>query len=347
MNAPTRIHLAGLLPQEIAASLAALADADAKPYRARQIFECIAAAKEIGEMTSLPLTLREQLAKTACVFSGTVLQTLTDTDGSAKLQIAFGSTPDTTLVETVLLQDESGRQTACLSCQAGCAMGCVFCKTGILGLQRNLEAAEIIEQFLLLEKKFGTIDNIVFMGMGEPMHNLAAIKKTLDVLGAGNGRNLSMRRITVSTAGIVSGIRELAAYKLPLKLAVSLTSAVSATREKIMPITKTNPLPLLKTALIDYAQVSGRRCTLEAVMLSGINTSNAEIEALGSFALDTSCHVNLIPWNPVDSIALKSATSKEIDNALRLLKTRGVNVTVRTRRGKHIAGACGQLGSAC
>ena len=229
-----KIALAGLLPEELCASLSLTPS-----FRGEQIFRWIGKGVDsFDAMTNLSTTLRASLAEKALLRSTRVSDVLKADDGTVKLQI---ETEDDLAVETVLLTDRAGRKTACVSCQAGCAMKCAFCKTGTLGLARNLNAAEIVEQFLFLETHAGTLDNIVFMGMGEPLLNLDAVRKAVAVLTDRRGRNLSSRRITVSTVGIVSGIYDLADRGPHLRLAVSLTTADEALRKELMPAALANP----------------------------------------------------------------------------------------------------------
>ncbi|MBO4546879.1 MAG: radical SAM protein, partial [Treponema sp.] len=189
------IPLSALLPDEICSEL------DLSPaFRGKQIFKWVSLGVEsFDAMTNIPKDLRADLQQKACLRSSCVNQVFKDKDGTVKLQIKTG---DGLLIETVLLTDIEGRKTACVSCQAGCAMACAFCQTGHLGFARNLTAAEIVEQFLFLEKECGTLDNIVFMGMGEPMLNLEAIRKAIKVLTHKDGRALGTKRITLSTCGI-------------------------------------------------------------------------------------------------------------------------------------------------
>ncbi len=337
-----RVAIAGFLPEELGAAVPL-----DQPFRARQIFGQVArGARSFDGMTDLPEPLRSELAETACVVSGQTLQTLTDRDGTVKLQVAF---PDGARIEAVLLADSSGgegaaRKTACVSCQAGCALGCAFCRTGRLGFTRDLSAAEIVEQFLLLESRAGTLDSVVFMGMGEPLLNLGAVRKAAAVLTHPLGRGLSVRRMTLSTAGIVAGIYELADAGPAVRLAVSLTTADPALREELMPVARDNPLPDLQEAVRYYARKTGRRCTLEAALLSGRNTSRSQMRLLAAFARDTGAHVNLIPWNPLPGLPFAEPTDAECREALRELARAGVNATLRTKRGRGIGGACGQLG---
>jgi 23S rRNA (adenine2503-C2)-methyltransferase len=251
-------------------------------------------------------------------------------------------------IEAVLLEDGRGRRTACLSTQAGCAMGCVFCKTGALGFRRNLEAAEIVEQFLRLRAE-GEIANIVVMGMGEPLQNLPELRRALEVLCAPEGIGLSPRRITVSTAGIVEGIRDLTAAGPRVRLALSLTAAETGLRERLMPITRTNPLGELKAALVEYQERWGQRITLETVLLGGLNTREEDAAALAAFARGLDAVVNLIPWNPVEGMRfegrpLQEPSPGEAAAFQARLEKRGLAVTRRLRKGRGIGGACGQLG---
>ena len=224
-----KIVLTGLLPQEITEQLNL-----SQSFRGKQIFKWISCGvTSFDQMTNLSLDLRNELKDKALLRTSSVAQTLTDPDGTIKLVIALA---DGNNVETVLLTDKEGRKTACVSCQAGCAMKCAFCMTGTLGLARNLTAAEIVEEFLYLEEAAGKLDNIVFMGMGEPMQNLSAIRQTIDILCNKDGRALSSKRITLSTCGIVKGIYDLADNGPNIRLAVSLTTADEELRQKLMPV---------------------------------------------------------------------------------------------------------------
>lgn len=292
-------------------------------------------------MTNLSLDLRNQLKEKALLRSSKVSNILKDPDGTIKLQITLS---DNNAVETVLLTDKEGRKTACVSCQAGCAMKCAFCMTGTLGLSRNLEAYEIVEQFLYLEKIAGKLDNIVFMGMGEPMQNLSAIRKAIQILCHKDGRALSSKRITLSTCGIVKGIYDLADNGPHIRLAVSLTTANEELRKEIMPVTNGNPLSELKKAIDYYAEKSGKRVTLEAALLHDTNTDEKSARNLINFAADSDVNINLIPWNPVSSLPFTEPGKNEVQKFVSLLEREGLNVTLRTRRGRKIGGACGQLG---
>jgi 23S rRNA (adenine2503-C2)-methyltransferase len=296
-------------------------------------------------MTDLSLPLREELEARFTLRSGDLDARLEDDDGTVKVRIKFR---DGVLIESVLLSDGEGRRTACLSTQAGCPAGCVFCKTGERGFKRNLDAAEIVEQFLRLRSLAPDIANIVVMGMGEPLFNLGELRKALNILIAPEGSGFSKRRITLSTCGIAAGIRDLADRGPPVRLALSLTTADEALRERLMPITKTNPLPRVKEALRYYREKQGHRVTLEAVLLGGINTRRQDADALAAFARDLGAVVNLIPWNPVEGLEfegrpLRRPGARETEEFSAALEKRGLKVTRRVGKGRNIAGACGQL----
>ena len=330
--------MAGLLPEEICQNL------NVSPaFRGKQIIKWISlGAESFDEMTNLPKDLRSSLEEKAVLRSSSVNQVLRDKDGSVKLQI---KTRDGLLIETVLLTDIEGRKTACVSCQAGCAMACAFCQTGHLGFARNLTAAEIVEQFLFLEKECGELQNIVFMGMGEPMLNLESIRKAIEVLTHKEGRALGTKRITLSTCGIIKGIYDLADNGPKIRLALSLTTADPDLRAALMPVTKTNPLPEVRKAIDYYAKKSGRRVTLEAALLAGKNTGPESARRIIDFARGIDVNINLIPWNPIEALPFEEPSREECDAFVRSLEAAGLNVTLRRRRGAGIKGACGQLGS--
>lgn len=225
-------------------------------------------------------------------------------------------------------------------------MKCAFCMTGTLGLSRNLQAFEIVEQFLYLEEIAGKLDNIVFMGMGEPMQNLTGIRKAISILCHKDGRALSSKRITLSTSGIVKGIYDLADNGPHIRLAVSLTTANQSLREKLMPVcvSKENSLSELKKAIDYYSKKSGKRVTLEAALLHNTNTDAQSAKNLIDFAKNIDVNINLIPWNPVNILPFESPSSNEVHNFVDLLEKAGLNVTLRKKRGQKIGGACGQLG---
>ncbi|MDR2767411.1 MAG: 23S rRNA (adenine(2503)-C(2))-methyltransferase RlmN [Treponema sp.] len=328
-----------------------------KKFRAAQIFSWIArGAVSFDEMDNLPLSLRKKLESAYRLRSVSVSETLRGADGTVKLRLGLD---DGAAIEAVLLKaretgargdEDGGRFTACLSTQAGCPAGCVFCKTGSLGFLRNLSAAEIVEQFLVLNSvsKSG-VSHVVVMGMGEPLLNLEALGKALGIIIHPEGIGLSKRRITVSTSGIESGIYALAEKGPLTELAVSLTTAREDLRRRLMPFAGLAGLEGLKKALKAWQQNRGRRVTLETVLLGGINTTADDAEALVRFTRGLKTAINVIPWNPVEGLlfegkALRAPERAEIDGFRARLEAAGLTVTRRYRRGQGVAGACGQLG---
>ncbi|MDY3131319.1 MAG: 23S rRNA (adenine(2503)-C(2))-methyltransferase RlmN [Treponema sp.] len=334
-----KIILTNLIPSEIIEQLEL-----SQKFRGDQIFKWVGyGVKDFDAMTNLSLDLRNQLKDKAILRCTTLENILKDPDGTIKLQIKLS---DGNIVETVLLTDKEDRKTACVSCQAGCGMKCAFCMTGTLGLSRNLLPAEIVEQFLYLEEIAGKLNNIVFMGMGEPMQNLSGIRKAVEILCHKNGRNLSSKRITLSTCGVVKGIYDLADNGPNIRLAVSLTTANEDLRKKLMPVaaTKENSLSELRNAIKYYAEKSGKRVTLEAALLAKTNTDRESAQNMINFAKNLDVNVNLIPWNPVSILPFEEPSNNEVHNFVKQLEDAGINVTLRTRRGRKIGGACGQLG---
>ncbi|MBS7295483.1 MAG: 23S rRNA (adenine(2503)-C(2))-methyltransferase RlmN [Treponema sp.] len=334
-----KIILTNLIPSEIIEQLEL-----SQKFRGDQIFKWVGnGVKDFDAMTNLSLDLRNQLKDKAILRCTTLENILKDPDGTIKLQIKLS---DGNIVETVLLTDKEDRKTACVSCQAGCGMKCAFCMTGTLGLSRNLLPAEIVEQFLYLEEIAGKLDNIVFMGMGEPMQNLSGIRKAVEILCHKNGRNLSSKRITLSTCGVVKGIYDLADNGPNIRLAVSLTTANEDLRKELMPVAtaKENSLSELRNAIKYYAEKSGKRVTLEAALLAKTNTDRESAQNMINFAKNLDVNVNLIPWNPVSILPFEEPSNNEVHNFVKQLEEAGINVTLRTRRGRKIGGACGQLG---
>lgn len=225
-------------------------------------------------------------------------------------------------------------------------MKCAFCQTGTLGLSRNLTAGEIVEEFFYLESIAGKLDNIVFMGMGEPMQNLSAIRRAIEILCHKDGRALSTKRITLSTCGIVKGIYDLADNGPSIRLAVSLTTANEDLRKELMPVARVaeNNLLELRKAVSYYAEKSGKRVTLEAALMHEKNTDDASASNMIEFARGIDVNINLIPWNPVSSLSFEEPSKNEVNRFVEKLEKAGLNVTLRTRRGRTIGGACGQLG---
>jgi 23S rRNA (adenine2503-C2)-methyltransferase len=330
-------------------------------FRAVQIFKWIAQGiSSFNEMDNLPLELRKELAERYTLRPKASVEDRRGADGTVKLALRFA---DGARIEAVLLADSSERRTACLSTQVGCPAGCVFCKTGA-GFTRNLNSAEIVEQFFLLKSIAAEgshtmdagqgakhpVSNIVIMGMGEPLMNLAELRRALSVITCRDGLHFSRQRITVSTCGIAEGIADIAKNGPGVRIALSLTTADERLRRRLMPLTASHPLSKVKKALMAFQASGGGRVTLEAVLLGGINTRAEDAASIAQFARGLDAAVNLIPWNPVKGLdfegkALQEPSAAEIKAFTQRLKTLGLNVTRRYRRGREVAGACGQLSS--
>ena len=314
-----------------------------KSFQGGQIYRwLVRGASSFDEMTDLPKALRQKLSEDhPSIYSSAVVTSQSDPDGAAKLALRLY---DGNIVECVLLTDREGELTACLSSQAGCAMGCRFCRTGTLKLKRSLEAFEIIEQFMHLQAAApGKIGHVVFMGMGEPFANIENVICAIGFLHDPKGLNLSHRRITISTCGLVPGINELAKRGVPVKLAVSLVTADDEKRSDLMPVNRAYPLSVLREALIRFQKVSGRRFTFEYCMIRGQNTSDADADKLERFCRGLEVIVNLIPFNPCPELPFETPSDAEIRHFTNALKQRGVEYTIRISRGRTIRGACGQL----
>jgi len=333
--------------------------------RAVQIYKwIIRGVKNFDGMTDIPNSLREELKARFLLYSSAVTSCHDDTD-TKKIVLAL---KDGLRVEAVLLNDGKERYTACLSTQAGCPAGCVFCKTGSLGFARNLSCEEIVEQFIFLRNKAlesaalenggspnaqndgeHVIDNIVVMGMGEPLLNMENLRRAIAIFTDPAGRNISRRRITVSTCGICGGLFDISENGPFVRLALSLTTADEPLRQKLMPVTAANPLAKVKEALAAFQKKGGGRVTLETVLLGGINTREKDALSIADFANGLDTVVNIIPWNPVAGIAfegspLREPTQEETENFARLLENNGLKITMRRHKGRDVNGACGQLG---
>jgi 23S rRNA (adenine2503-C2)-methyltransferase len=330
------VPLAGLLPDGIASALSL-----APAFRGRQVFRWIhRGAGRFEDMSDLPAGLRESLAARASLITSRVETRSAADDGSLKLRLRLDHGG---AIEAMVLQDGHGRRTGCLSTQAGCGMGCAFCRTGLMGLARDLAAGEIVEQLLHLRREAGDLGNIVFMGMGEPLLNRAAVGAAVDVFAHPDGQAMSLRRITLSTCGIVDGIRRLAEEGPAVRLAVSLVSAVPETRAELMPVSRANPLPALRDALGFYQERTRRRVTLEVVLIDGITDRDRDAEALVAWVGDLGVMVNLIPWNPVPEIAFRESPVQRVRWFKERLERARIPVTERLRKGRGVNGACGQL----
>jgi len=330
--------LCGLLPQEIFEKYSL-----DKKFRGLQIFKWIYhGAENFDDMTDLPSMERQRLAVVCPEVLVTKIESvLIGADKSTKIKLRL---TDGAAVESVLLVDAEDRLTACLSTQVGCAMGCKFCKTGTLGIQRNLLAHEIVEQLLHLGNNRARISNVVFMGMGEPLLNLAEVRKAIAIMAHPDGVGLSLRKITLSTCGIVPGIVSLANEGPHVRLAVSLTVADDTLRSALMPVNNTWNLKALKDALLYYQEKTGDRITLEAALMKNTNTSLESAQAMADWIQPLKVQVNIIPWNPVDGLPYAEPSRNEVSIFTEELERLGVNAVKRTKKGSSVGAACGQLG---
>jgi 23S rRNA (adenine2503-C2)-methyltransferase len=333
----SKISLLSLFPIEISDTFTL-----GPAYRGKQVFSWVQKGIiEFSSMANIPLELRENLIRKASLQTGSITQQITDDDGTKKIIIALD---DNIEVEAVLLKDKNNRHTGCISTQAGCAMACAFCRTGKIGLTRNLFAHEIIEQYFHLKSLTEEIDNLVFMGMGEPLANFDNVLKSIQILSHHDGQGMSMRRFTISTCGLIKGIRKLALLPIKPKLAVSLVTANQGQREKLMPVAYKNPLPALRDALVDYQNHTGKRVTLEIVLLKGINDDKTSIAQLIQYIKPLNVMVNLIPWNTVEGINFEPPKPESVNRYKIELEKHNIPTIQRTTRGTGVSGACGQLG---
>ena len=253
-------------------------------------------------------------------------------------------TPDHHKIESVLIDNHQEGYTLCLSSQVGCSFDCTFCATGKMKFGRNLTAGEMIEQFILLNTLSGkSIKNIVYMGMGEPFAAADEVFKSIDLFTDLDGLAISPKRISISTIGLLSGIKTLAEYSQKVNLLVSLHSAKQALRDKLMPNVAKQPLVNLKKALADYQSKKRQPITLEYIMLKGINDGDEDLEALVKFSRGLQCKINLIAYNTIPWAHYEAADSGRIHEFKRRLEKKGLTVVQRYKKGDDIAAACGQL----
>jgi len=313
-------------------------------YRADQIRRWIFGKRvsEFDSMHDVPAATREALRHDFDFFATRVARHLVSKDGTEKLLLELR---DGETLECVLMREED-RRTVCISTQVGCAMGCVFCASGLLGVKRNLSTGEILDQILRLDRLLPAterITNVVVMGMGEPLANLKSLLPALRTLNDQGGMGLGARRITVSTVGLPEKIRELAQSDIPFHLAVSLHAPNDELRNQIVPVNKNIGLQEILSAADDYFSKTGRRITYEYVLLSGVNDQPEHAQELGRLLCHRNAHVNLIPMNSVSTIALEAPGSPRTQHFVETLRNAGVNATVRKRKGADIDAACGQL----
>ena len=344
------MELLGKSKEELRAICAAMGE---PAYRGGQIYHALYAERkfDIRRMTNLPAGLRERLTKEARITLPEVKQRFVSADGSVRY--LFGLPPGEekgtakpASVEAVFMPSE-GRQTICISTQAGCAVDCHFCLTAELGLIRNLTAGEILAQVLppLEEHKteLAPQTNVVLMGQGEPLLNFEGVMAAVRILLDPDGMGISPKHVTLSTSGIVPGIEQLAEEKVRPKLAISLNASNDEQRDALMPINKKYPLSALLEACKNYALRSWEHLTFEYVMLGGMNDSAEDARrVVRLLAPLKSVKVNLIPWNP-GALPYKESSEERIEEFRRILVDRGVAAFVRYSRGRDVMAACGQL----
>lgn len=315
-------------------------------YRSEQVRKWVyeRGVTSFSEMTNLPKALRMRLESETTLGTLRLSTERESNDGTVK---RLWRLSDGQLVESVLMPYQDGRRTACISSQAGCAMGCVFCATGQMGFARHLSAGEIFQQAAVfaaeLRERNERLSNVVLMGMGEPFHNydavLVAIRRMMAELGIG------ARHITVSTVGLVPQIKQFAKEGLQVKLAISLHAATDKARGALIPVNKKWPIAELIAACREYVDATGRRVSFEWALIAGQTDTDSEAHVLGRLLRGLRCHVNLIPLNPTGGFDGMPSEVPQAASFVHILESHGVPATVRVRRGIDIEAGCGQLKS--
>jgi 23S rRNA (adenine2503-C2)-methyltransferase len=321
-----------------------LAEKGAPAYRAAQIRRWLfeRRAESFEEMTDLPKELRTRLAADSSIWTTSIVRHSQAADGTEKLLLELA---DKQRIECVLLRD-GHRRTICISSQVGCAMGCVFCASGLDGVIRNLTAGEIVEQMLRLARLLPAeerLSHIVVMGMGEPLANLNNLLPALDEAASPTGLGISHRRITISTVGLPPAIRRLAELDARYQLAVSLHAPNDELRNQLVPVNKNIGIRAIVEAADHYFEVSGRRLTFEYVLLGELNDRPEHARELAELLRGRTALLNVIPYNPVAGLPYKTPSRKAQERFLAILTEAGINVQVRERKGDEIDAACGQL----
>lgn len=319
-----------------------MTELDEPKFRAQQLHYWLykKSASDFDHMTNLSKDFRAKLKDIALITDTSIKQRLISQDGTIKylIQLQDGHT-----IETVLMRfDNRPNLTACVSSQVGCAVGCIFCATGERGFVRNLEAGEIIDQILTIQRDTGLeVTNIVYMGQGEPLLNFDEVIKSLRL--ANNDLEIGMRRITISTSGIVPQIYKLADENRQLTLALSLHAPNHELREKLIPVEKKYHVDEVIKSLHFLTQKTGRRATIEYVMIDGVNDSPEHARQMNYLLHGLNCNINLIPYNAVNRDDFKPPSTKTINTFKFILEKSGKKVTIRLERGSDILAACGQL----
>jgi 23S rRNA (adenine2503-C2)-methyltransferase len=350
VTTPPTPGISGLTPDE----LAAWVEAQGEPsYRVRQIADAVwngGGTTDAAEVRTLPATLRDALGRDFR------LDTVADTEirlaDGGRTEKALHRLDDGALIESVLMHyparaGSRERHTLCISSQAGCAVGCPFCATGELGFGRDLETAEILDQVRHAARRLAAdgrrLTNIVFMGMGEPLLNLDRVLAAVEALNDRGRFGLGARNITVSTSGVVPGIRRLTALGPQFTLAVSLHAARDALRDVLVPLNRRWPVAEVVEAAREHATATGRRVSYEVTMIGGVNDTDADARALADLLRGQHAHVNLIPMNPVAHTPWTASPMPVIEAFATTLREAGITTTIRRNRGQEVGAACGQL----
>ena len=327
-----------------------LATHNLRPYRAKQIADWLyeKRAKSFEAMTDLPQDLRSQLAAEFAFDNLETVRVLGSADTTRKFLFRLR---DENLIESVLIPaspalygERSDRRTICVSTQVGCAYGCRFCASGLDGFSRNLDSSEIVQQLLAVEKETGErIDNVVFMGMGEPLANFENVVRAIRIINAPWGLEIGARHITVSTSGLAPQIRKLADDPLQSRLAISLHGATDDVRDKIMPVNRKYNLGTLLSACDYYASRKKQRIYFEYILIAGVNDAEEQAHLLAGHARRLGARVNLIPYNKVESLDWSRPPREKQERFLSILRGHSVVATLRREKGHDIDAACGQL----
>jgi 23S rRNA (adenine2503-C2)-methyltransferase len=316
-------------------------------YRARQVWQWLYQHKVTGfaAMSNLPQDLRTRLEAEFRIGGLELAAEIQSVDGHTVKRL--WNLPDGQMIEGVLMEYDSVRRTACISTQAGCAMGCVFCATGQMGFARHLTAGEIVEQALQFARQLEAggerLSNVVLMGMGEPLHNYDATLEAITRLNDENGLNIGQRHITLSTVGLAPAIRRFADEKLQVGLAISLHAATDEDRNRLLPVNKRWPLADLLDAIRYYVEQTGRRVTFEWALIADENDTVQQAVKLGQLLQGVKCHVNLIPLNPTGGYGGRPSDPARVETFQAVLSSYHIGSTVRVRRGIDIQAGCGQL----
>ena len=331
------LDLKSMSPEELSEALSRMGEPS---FRGRQLFQWLArGAKSLDEMSNLPKGLRDKLRENAVLSPpGIARKQVSKLDGTIKY---LWELSDGNCVESVLMRYHHGN-TVCVSSQAGCRMGCAFCASTIAGKARDLTPGEILDQVLFTSLDAGAgVSNVVLMGIGEPLDNFDAVLKFLELLNHPDGLNIGMRHVSLSTCGLIPGIRRLADLRLQLTLSVSLHAPDNETRSRLMPVNRTYDVEALFAACHDYFLHTGRRISFEYALIDGVNDHDWQAERIAERLHGMPAHVNLIPLNRVTERSLRP--SRRMGEFQALLERLGVTVTVRRSLGGDIDASCGQL----